>query len=289
MQTGIVFDIQHNSFVDGPGIRTSVFMKGCNLHCSWCHNPESQKYAPELMVFQNKCTHCGKCEKICPHHQSECDLCGSCAAYCPNDARKICGAEYTSEAVMEEIRKDRIFYSASGGGVTFSGGECMLQLDFLRELLMLCRHEHIHTAIDTAGNVPYADLESVLPWTDLILYDIKSMDPYTHKQHTGSSNHEILRNLERLLKEDVSIWIRMPVIPSVNDNDDEMKMLAEFLTRNGMPDKIELLPYHRMGEHKYQATGRKIPVFEVPADEKMAHLNQLLQSLSGNRKEVSGT
>lgn len=277
MQTGIVFDIQHNSFVDGPGIRSSVFFKGCNMRCSWCHNPESQKFAPELMVFPDKCSHCGKCERICPNGSGKCTLCGRCANYCPNEARRICGTEYSTETVMSEIRKYKIFFNTSGGGVTFSGGECMLQLDFLKELLMLCKKENIHTAVDTAGNVPYSNFTTILPWTDLVLYDIKSMNPDIHRVHTGCDNQLIMQNLVKLLSEDVHIWVRMPIIPGINDNDYEIRTLADFLNKNGIPDQVELLPYHRMGENKYPAIGRATPNYDVPDDENLHHLKQLLK------------
>ena len=150
-----IFDIQRNSYVDGPGIRTTVFFKGCNLHCSWCHNPESQSALPQMMFYKNKCTGCGKCKEKCPNHLESCELCGKCTLYCPHDAREICGKEYTVDEVMREILKDKVFYENSGGGVTFSGGECMLQIDFLEEILKECKKNGIHTAVDTAGHVHF--------------------------------------------------------------------------------------------------------------------------------------
>ena len=151
----MIFDIQRNSFVDGPGIRTTVFFKGCNLKCKWCHNPESQSAKRQMMFYADKCTGCGKCKEVCPNGLKSCGFCGKCELYCPNDARKICGREYTVDEVFAEIVKDKSFYDNSGGGATFSGGECMLQPDFLCEILKKCKENGIHTAVDTAGNVPW--------------------------------------------------------------------------------------------------------------------------------------
>ena len=197
--TANIFDIQRNSFVDGPGIRTTVFFKGCNLHCTWCHNPESQSAKPEMMFYKNKCTGCGKCREKCPNALEKCELCGKCTIYCPHDAREICGKEYTVDEVLKEILKDKTFYDNSGGGVTFSGGECMLQIDFLEEILKECKKNGIHTAVDTAGHVPFEFFERIIPYTDLFLYDVKCFDSDKHRQYTGVENQLILKNLKRLL------------------------------------------------------------------------------------------
>ena len=215
MLTATIFDIQRNSYVDGPGIRTTVFFKGCNLRCAWCHNPESQSPKPQMMFYKNKCMGCGKCKEKCPNHLESCELCGKCTLYCPHDAREICGKEYTVDEVMREILKDKAFYDHSGGGVTFSGGECMLQIDFLEDLLKECQKNGIHTAVDTAGYVPFEQFEQILPYTELILYDIKCFDSEKHKQYTGVGNELILENLKRLLATDKSVWIRIPIIPTI--------------------------------------------------------------------------
>ena len=199
MKTATIFDIERNSYVDGPGIRTTVFFKGCNLHCSWCHNPESQSPKPQMLVYKNKCTGCGKCKEKCPNALKKCELCGRCTLYCPHDARDICGKEYTVDEVMREILKDKLFYENSGGGVTFSGGECMLQIDFLEEILKACKENGIHTAVDTAGHVPYERFEQILPYTDLFLYDVKCFDSDKHKQYTGVENQLILKNLKFMI------------------------------------------------------------------------------------------
>ena len=270
-----IFDIERGSFVDGPGIRTTVFFKGCNLRCAWCHNPESQNALPELALFKNRCSSCGKCAEKCPHSLKNCDLCGKCTLYCPQNARQIYGMEYTLDEVIDEIVKDTDFYSSSGGGVTFSGGECMLQIDFLEELLKECQSRGIHTAVDTAGLVPYEYFERIIPHTDLFLYDVKCFECETHKKYTGADNRVILENLGNLLRASLPIWIRIPVIPTVNDSEDEMRSIADFLCANGKPQRVELLPYHAMGEHKYDALAKERSIFSVPDAEKMQKLKSI--------------
>lgn len=262
MPSAIIFDIQRNSFVDGPGIRTTVFFKGCNLRCKWCHNPESQSFEKQMMFYKDKCTGCGKCREVCPNHLEKCDFCGKCELYCPTDARKICGREYTIEEVFAEIIKDKSFYDNSGGGVTFSGGECMLQPDFLYEILKKCKNAGIHTAVDTAGNVPWESFEKILPFTDLFLYDIKALSPELHKIGTGVSNELILENLKKLSGR-ADIIIRIPVIGGYNDNETELKQIAEYLKEIKIV-KAEPLPYHAMGKHKYIALQRDCENYYVP-------------------------
>ena len=214
----MIFDIQRNSFVDGPGIRTTIFFKGCNLRCKWCHNPESQEFEKQMMFYKDKCTGCGKCRTVCPNQFNKCDFCGRCELFCASDARKICGKEYTVDEVLSEIVKDKGFYETSGGGVTFSGGECMLQIDFLCEILKKCKENSIHTAVDTAGNVPWEYFERIMPYTDLFLFDIKCISEDLHIAGTGVSNKRILENLEALSSIlNVSLYIRVPVIGSFND------------------------------------------------------------------------
>ena len=271
-----IFDIERNSLVDGPGIRTTVFFKGCNLHCAWCHNPESQSKNIQMMFYASKCISCGNCKKKCPNSLEKCDLCGNCTIFCAHGAREICGKEYTVDEVMSEILKDKLFYAASDGGVTFSGGECMLQIDFLLELLKACKSAGIHTAVDTAGHIPYEYFEKIFPYTDLFLYDFKCFDTETHKKYTGVGNELILQNLARLLKEKRPLWIRIPIIPDVNDSEDEIKDILAFIAKNGKAEKIELLPYHAMGENKYAAIGKEPQKFTVPNDEKMEQLKKLI-------------
>ena len=275
MKNGIIFDIERSSYVDGPGIRTTVFFKGCNLRCAWCHNPESQSGTPQMMLYKNKCTGCGKCKEKCPHGLNTCTLCGRCTVYCPNDVREICGREIDTDGVMREILKDKELYTLSGGGATFSGGECMLQIDFLTEILKRCKESGIHTAVDTAGHVPYESFERVLPYTDLFLYDIKCVDSEKHRQYTGVGNELILENLKKLLTLGAPVWVRIPIVSAVNDSECEMKNIRGFLDMHGLPKKVELLPYHAMGEHKYSAIGKTVQTFSAPSEEKMNELKKV--------------
>lgn len=230
-----------------------------------------------MMFYKNKCTGCGKCREKCPNALEKCDLCGKCTLSCPHDAREICGKEYTLDAVMREILKDKIFYDNSGGGVTFSGGECMLQINFLEEILKECKKNGIHTAVDTAGHVPFDHFERILPYTDMFLYDVKCYDSDKHRQYTGVSNELIFSNLGRLLKMGKAVWVRIPIIPTVNDTEQEMQKIKAFLYSCGYPKKVELLPYHAMGEHKYAALGRNVRIFSTPSEEKMSQLKNIFQ------------
>ena len=276
MNKAIIFDVQRNSFVDGPGIRTTVFFKGCNLKCAWCHNPESQSAKPQMMFYKDKCTGCGKCKSVCPYHLEQCELCGKCTLYCPVDARKVCGKEHTVDEVLKEVLKDQAFYETSGGGVTFSGGECMLQIDFLAEILKKCKENGIHTAVDTAGHIPFESFEKILPYTDLFLYDIKIFDSQKHKQYVGVSNELILENLKKLFERKAKLWIRIPIIPDVNDSIEEIQKIKDFLKTIGTAEKIELLPYHAMGENKYRAIGKEPQIFKTPDAENMKRLKEIL-------------
>jgi pyruvate formate lyase activating enzyme len=213
----------------------------------------------------------GKCKEICPI-PDRCTLCGKCTVYCPADARKVCGKEYTVEEVFSEIIKDKAFYENSGGGVTFSGGECMLQMDFLIEILKKCKENGIHTAVDTAGHIPFQSFEKILPYTDLFLYDIKMFDSQKHKKYTGVGNELILENLNKLFKAKAKIWIHIPVISDINDSMEEMQLIKKFLDKNGKPEKIELLPYHAMGENKYSAIGKEAPRFAPPDNDRLNKL-----------------
>lgn len=272
---GTLFDIQRGSYVDGPGIRTTVFYKGCDLRCAWCHNPESQSRERQLLYYRDRCTGCGTCSAFCPAPAS-CTLCGKCALMCPHDAKEICGKDYTVDEVYKIIEKDMPFYQSSGGGVTFSGGECMLQVDFLTSLAKRCHENGIHTAIDTAGHVPWDRFLQVLPYTSLFLYDVKCITPELHRAGTGVSNEQILANLRRLSEETaVPIHIRIPLVPGFNDSDTEMEKIAAFLSTI-RHDKVELLPYHAMGEHKYAALGRTYTAYKLPDADTLARCRRIV-------------
>lgn len=250
--TGLVFDIAHSSFVDGPGLRTTVFFKGCNLRCDWCHNPESQRGAPCKMFYADKCIGCGTCKSVCPSPK-DCLLCGKCGDVCPTGAVFVCGKRLSVRDVLDDVLRDRDFY-AHDGGVTFSGGECMLQIDFLESLLKACKESGLHTCVDTAGNVPFVLFERVLPFTDLFLYDIKAVSPEKHSAWTGADNARILSNFNRLYQVGAKILVRIPVIPERNGEMEEMQRIAAFLA--DYPEvPVELLAYHRLGESKYAGLG----------------------------------
>ncbi len=248
MEKPLIFDIKRSSVSDGPGVRTVIFFKGCNLDCFWCHNPEGKSCAAELAVFKNKCTGCGACHKVC--RGEICTVCGECVATCPENARRIYGREYTVDELASIIESDRAYYDATGGGVTFSGGECMLYPEYLAALASECRERGISVAVDTAGCVPFSSLEKVMPYTDLFLYDIKAIDPDLHKKGTGKANTLVLENLNKLISSGKKIIVRVPVIPDFNDGD-ELGRIEEYCKRRSLD--YELLPYHEFGIDKKAA------------------------------------
>ena len=285
--TGMVFDIQRCSVHDGPGIRTTVFLKGCNLRCFWCHNPESWRAGQDLMFYPQKCIGCGKCIALCPggchilndggeHNidREKCVLCGACAKKCYAGALVLSGKERTVEDVMKAVRADAAFYKNSGGGMTVSGGEPLLQPDFTLALLRAAKEEGIHTALDTAGHVEFALLEQVLPWVDLILFDCKCMDSASHKEATGAGNERVLENLRRLgsvpagAPGSTPVWVRVPVIPGVNDTEQNMLALRDFLTGLPAVKRVELLGYHNLGAGKHANLGGEYAYKEMKAPQK---------------------
>jgi pyruvate formate lyase activating enzyme len=221
--TGIIFDIKRYAIHDGPGIRTTVFFKGCPLNCDWCQNPESRDPAPQVALLTQRCIRCGACLEACPHadngppttaapiDRAHCQRCGACVEACPSGARSLLGSTVTVPELMSEIEKDRLFFEESGGGVTFSGGEPLMQPEFLLECLAACKHKQHHTAIDTCGHAPWGTLSQILALTDLFLYDLKLMDGARHEQQLGVSNSLILENLRNLSKRGAAIWIRFPL------------------------------------------------------------------------------
>ena len=239
----LIFDIKRTSTVDGPGVRTAVFLKGCNLDCFWCHNPEGKHCEAEMAWFEEKCLSCGTCQREGMTENAR-------AEHCPAQALKRYGSAYTEEELFDILMADRDFYLATGGGVTFSGGECMLYPEFVARMAKRCREHGISVAIDTAGNVPYAHFELVLPYTDLFLYDIKALDDALHRRGTGVGNALILDNLARLQAAGKEILIRIPCIPDFNAGD-EVDRICLYCNDRGLP--YEVLSYHRFGEDKARA------------------------------------
>ena len=239
---GTIFDIQRFSVHDGPGIRTTVFMKGCPLRCRWCHNPEGLSPVPQLQYMEQECIHCG----LCGSRSSLED-----AKKCPTGALKICGQTISTDALLEEVLRDEAFYGEEGG-VTFSGGECMLQADFVAEMLRLLKARGISTAIDTSGGTDWRSFEKTLGYCDWYLYDVKLFDPKLHKRYTGADNRQILENVKKLSEADQNLWIRVPVIPDVNDTEEEMTAIADFIAPLRNIQQVRLMPYHTLGKSKYQ-------------------------------------
>lgn len=350
--TGTIFDIKKFSIHDGPGIRTTVFFKGCPLRCVWCHNPEGQSMSAEIMFFTDRCSVCGRCVSVCPnqaiilknadreiarvypdpstilkdgsdghggspgmnsvylnraialeagsaqmetvHHgqamplkdtsrdlnrahgihtlREKCTACGECVKACPRGAREIAGRVITSDELIDEIMKDVVFYDSSGGGVTFSGGEPLLQPDFLLASLKECKEREIHTAVDTCGFTKWETLSAILPYADLILYDLKCMDADMHFELTGRRNEVILENLMRLSGTHGNVTLRFPLIAGMNDSEENIVSMGEFLSSlkwEGNSPRIDVLPYHNTGVGKYERLGRVygIPHIPRPPDE----------------------
>jgi len=269
--SGVVFNIQDYAVDDGPGIRKLIFLKGCPLRCAWCSNPESQKFTPEVEFFAQKCIRCGRCLQACPEgainidlsvengfkiDRSRCNACLRCAAQCPSGALREIGCVMTLDEVMREVVKDRSYYRTSGGGVTLSGGEPLAQPRFALKILEQCYQNNIHTAIETAGYVPWADLEAVLPYTDLIIYDVKHWEENAHRRMTGKSNRRILQNLKRLSESDREILIRVPLIPSFNTDSETLTEIAKLLADIRIK-RVSFLPFHQFGKSKYHRLSRK--------------------------------
>lgn len=279
---GLIFDVKRYAINDGPGIRVAFFLKGCNLNCAWCHNPEGISPCTEKMYTASKCIGCGTCVSVCPADaltlsgslvetdRDKCTLCGKCAEVCPTKAFQMSGQYMNVSEIMEIIEKERVFMEQSGGGVTFSGGEPLLQSEFLLEALQECKRRGIHRAVDTAGHVNTAVLLEVAKETDLFLFDLKMMSSGLHQQWTGVSNTLIHENLRHLSAAGVEIIIRIPVIGGVNDDSENIKATIEFLKTLTNPVKeVHLLPYHSIAQHKFAKLERAedFDLFDEPDDD----------------------
>lgn len=310
-QAGIVFNIQRFSIHDGPGIRTTVFLKGCSLHCFWCHNPEGIHLKPEIQFYPGRCIVDGECARVCSENAHEfidgqhffyrdrCTSCGDCVDVCYTNALELDGKTLAVDQVMEEILADRSFYESSGGGVTLSGGDPLVQRGFTRAILERCKQESIHTAIETTANCRWEHLADLLPLTDLVMMDIKHMDPEKHRQATGVTNTRILANARRLAQVGIPLILRTPVIPGVNDSPDDIAAIAGFIrelvqqgSSNGhyksAAPVLELLPFHRLAEDKYHSLGMEYRVrnMQPPSREKMDELVEVarLQGISARHR-----
>ena len=293
MESGLIFNIQRYSVEDGPGIRTTVFLKGCPLRCAWCHNPEGLASEPEIYVIESMCLACGKCRQVCPVSLVEkarspeplpprvagCQLCGACVEECPPHARRMVGQSMTVTQVLDVILRDRVFFEDSGGGVTFSGGEPLMQPAFLLGLLQACRAQGIHTVVDTSGLAPYEHLLAIAPLVDLFLYDLKLMDDAAHRRYTGVSNRLILENLSKLGRVHRQIWLRVPCVAGVNDQAGELRGAAQFAASVPGVRQVTLLPFHWLGMHKRRRIGTPVtaPDFRTPSADEMGRAVGIFQ------------
>ena len=304
MITGLVSNIQRFSVHDGPGIRTTVFLKGCTLRCFWCHNPETIGRDLELQLHPDRCIGCQECIRVCPEgaqtlsaegepvfYREKCIACGACVEVCYAGARELTGREMTVESVVGEILQDRPFYENSGGGVTLSGGEPVYQPEFSYEILARCREVGVSTAIETAGNVPWERLMGLLPVTDIVMMDLKHMDPEKHRWAVGASNRLLLENARRLIDTDKPIIFRTPVVPTVNDTPEEIGAIATFVREmsdvraranggDGQSVSLELLPFHRMAGDKYNSMGLSYRAQDLqpPTKETMVALKEAAEA-----------
>ncbi|OFV82680.1 MAG: hypothetical protein A2Y78_10955 [Acidobacteria bacterium RBG_13_68_16] len=288
--TGTVFNVQRASFHDGPGIRTTVFLKGCPLRCPWCHNPEGMSAAPEVLVSEMRCLHCGSCVAACPRPggplaagsalgSAGCKACRHCADACPSGAREIAGRAWSVGEVLGEVLRDRLTYEESGGGVTFSGGEPLAQAEFLVACLDACREAGLHTAVDTCGFAGPAVVTEVAQRADLLLWDLKVLDRDRHLALTGAPLQPILENLAVAAGSGVPIWLRIPVIPGINDDEGTIRAAAHLAAATPSVRRVSLLPYHRTAAGKRTRLGRESAMAETPppTEERMRALGVLFQ------------
>lgn len=307
---GLVFNIQKFSINDGPGIRTTVFLKGCMLNCLWCHNPESKSAKPQLMFHENQCIGCGQCLEVCPlglHKFTEitsysaegersvenihvidrekCIACGKCAEACVG-ALEIVGKEMTVEEVLQEVMKDKIFYDNSGGGMTVSGGEPLMHPEFTLALLKGAKEKGLHTCIETCGYARWEDVEALIPYVDLFLWDIKETDSDRHKEYTGVYNERILDNLRRLNAAGGQIVLRCPIIPGYNDREEHLKAIGALAEKLSNVQRVDVEPYHPLGKSKSRDLGKEYPLEELSFPEEEAVKEWIQRISSGTSKPV---
>lgn len=305
MDKALVTNIQKFSLHDGDGIRTTIFFKGCGLHCMWCHNPESQNYNPQLMRYEERCMKCGSCVKACPNEalsigengdilfdRDKCKACGRCIDFCAYDDLEIAGKYYTTDELVEEARKDIILYEESGGGVTLSGGEVMSQsADFLLDLIKKLNRLGIKVDIDTCGFAPWSSYEKIADHVDTFLYDIKMINKEKHLEFIGEGLDVILDNLIKLNNLDTNINIRIPIIGKINDDLSEMQKVSDWLVKNKIRVKqINLLPYHSAGSSKYERLGLNYQDerMSVPTEKRMEEIKDLFNKNGFNNIYIGG-
>lgn len=282
--TGTIFNIQKFCVNDGPGIRTTVFFKGCPLRCIWCHNPESKAAKPELFYNAKKCVKCGKCASVCEfgvHSFQEgehifkrelCTACGKCVKVCPTQALEMSGYEISAQEVIDAVLRDKIFYDNSGGGMTLSGGEPMMQYEFALELMKKAKDEGLHTCMETCGFAPQEHYREIAEYTDIFLFDYKVTNPEKHKEYTGVTNEKILSNLKMLDAMGKSIVLRCPIIPTLNDDKEHLQAISDVANSLKNIIEIDIEPYHPLGKGKSELLGKDYPLshLDFPAQEEIA-------------------
>jgi pyruvate formate lyase activating enzyme len=288
----VVLGIARMTLHNGPGIRTLILFKGCPLGCLWCSTPESQKEEPEIAIYPDKCIHCGRCVPVCPLHAIHltnetisinrflCNDCGRCADLCHPEAIRLLGQRLTVEELVEEAKKDMVFYKHSGGGVTLSGGEPLLNPDFALQLLQALKGEGISVGVDACGHVPWASIEQMLPYIDFFLWDIKHMDSQKHREFTGVSNELILENARSVSDRNIPLYIRVPVIPGYNDSEENIRATCEFARELSSLVEVDLLPLHHLGKARYDSLNRDYPIADIPLvpDSVLQHMKRLVES-----------
>jgi pyruvate formate lyase activating enzyme len=291
--TNLVTNIQGYSIHDGPGIRTVVFLKGCGLACEWCANPECISTHPEIGFFKTLCTKCGKCAEICPNsalsfnagkypqiNRDRCTGCGVCSEACAYKAIVLYGKPMDADGIYDAVSRDKMFYEASGGGITVSGGEALLYPQLVQDVFEKCRKAGINTCIETSGYIPESALKQVLHFTDFLLYDLKLMNAEKHLEHTGKSNDLVHTNARTAAESGVKILFRMPLIPGINDDTQNLKEMADFLgSFSDSARRLEIMPYHRLGKGKYESIGRTYRLASLlpPTPKELASVKNFLE------------